>query len=71
MSRKLTLIVETSNQAGRFQHKAYEKGVDNSQGELVVSNEVLRLYEQANEKLWEQLPKGAKGLNLRVEYSID
>jgi hypothetical protein len=66
--RQYGVRVETFQSAGRFQHTAYDIGVDpDRKGE--VCQDVVELLKQLNEKLYNEMPEGAHGLESKVVYT--
>ena len=61
--KKAGIRIDTFVGAGRFQHTVYYSGKLED-----VSNEVVEMLKKVNERLYEEMPQGSKGLVSRIEY---
>ncbi|VVB78497.1 Uncharacterised protein [uncultured archaeon] len=61
--KKSGITIETFVGAGHFQHQVYFSGKIQD-----VSQEVVDMLQKVNEKLYEEMPQGSKGLISRIEY---
>ena len=70
MAKKLTLIIETFQVAGRYQHAVYEKGAVRKENErLEISEGVVEMLKRVNERLYEEMPQGSINLVSKIEYT--
>jgi len=71
MVKKLTLIIETFQSAGRYQHKVYEKGAVRKENERSeISNDVVEMLKLVNERLYEEMPQGSANLVSKIGYTL-
>jgi hypothetical protein len=65
---KYGIKIETFKSAGRYQHKVYDIGIGPKNRSEAMSDEVIEAQERINEKVWEEMPEGAKGLVAIIKY---
>ncbi|MBU0958787.1 MAG: hypothetical protein KKB31_02455 [Nanoarchaeota archaeon] len=71
MGRKLAIIVETFQSAGRYQHKVFEEGAVRKEVERrEISTEVVDMLKKVNERLYDEMPEGSEKLVSRIEYTL-
>ena len=67
--KKYGIKVETFQAAGRYQHRVFDIGVKPDRvGE--VRQDIVEAQKRVNEKAWDLLPDGAKGLVATIQYKV-
>jgi hypothetical protein len=61
---RIGVMVKTFCGAGRFQHTPTFSGKDS------VSNEVVEMLRRVNERLYDEMPKGADDLRIEISYKV-
>ncbi len=68
---KYGIKIETFVGGGRYQHKCYEVGITaKNRRDRELSQEVVESLQKINEKVWDELPDGARGLVSIIRYNL-